>query len=245
MRTIAFPCLLCIGAAAVSGCIVININPAAKPSENAPESKPVVRQRFDGKPQPFNVDFGTWKPGPSEQSGPAAVGRKGDFWNVVGVPWNHAHTESGLKFANGQPSPIRVEMINLGGGWSTGGRVAIDSPMLDNYNYPANNRGGHAKVILHDVPAGTYALYLYSPCYDDYSVRAGGRDYGTKMTSEKNDAMENKEWVEGSQYVKFAAVKVAPGENIEIVIGPSEEVEHLDQVYRDAMIAGMQLVPAS
>jgi hypothetical protein len=59
-------------------------------------------------PERFNVDFGRWRPAPSLQVGPAAAGAKGDFWNTVGVPWDDHHTESGLKFATGKRSPIRV-----------------------------------------------------------------------------------------------------------------------------------------
>ena len=65
------------------------------------------------KPQSFNIDFG-----PSESSrqvGPAAAGRPGDFWNTVSVGFNDHHTATDLLFAKREPSPIEVEMINLGG----------------------------------------------------------------------------------------------------------------------------------
>ena len=121
--------------------------------------------------------------------------------------------------------------------------------MLDSYSYPANNRGGDASVLLHDVPPGTYHLYLYghgtSPqYYGDYTVTVGDHSYGRKTTSKENDVMENTRWVEGSQYVKFSEVKVAKGEKIHVLIQPGGEVESSGRVFSDAMIAGLQLIPA-
>jgi hypothetical protein len=107
-------------------------------------------------PQQLNIDFGVWKPNPSPQTGPAAAGREGDFWNAVAVPGNDAHTESGLKFANGDPSPIQVEMLNLGGSSTAHGRMGVKAPMLNTFNYPVNNRGGNSRVILEQVPPGKY-----------------------------------------------------------------------------------------
>jgi hypothetical protein len=250
MKNAAFPLWLFLGAIPLSGCVVINIHPTAEPGQTTPEPKQAAQGRVDSKPQPFNVDFGVWKPEPSPQVGPAAAGSAGDYWNVVGEPFNHAHTEFGLKFANHQASPIRVEMLNLGGGWSAGKRLGIDSPMLNTYNYPANNRGGNASVILYDVPPGTYNLYLYghgtdAPYYGDYTVKVADHSYGRKTTSKENDAMQNSRWVEGSQYVKFSGLKVDKGERIEILIRPGGEVESSGRVFQDAMIAGLQLIPAT
>jgi hypothetical protein len=179
-------------------------------------------------PQPLNIDFGVWKPNPSPQTGPAAAGREGDFWNAVAVPWNNAHTESGLKSTTGERSPVRVEMNNLGGGWSSGGGMGVKAPMLDTFNYPVNNRGGNSQVILHQVPPGKYDLYLYGHkpeplYYGDYTLTVGGRSYGRKTTFHEDDSGQNTEWVEGSQYVKFAGIKVAPGDKIDILIRPGGE----------------------
>ena len=179
-------------------------------------------------PQPLNIDFGVWKPNPSPQTGPAAAGREGDFWNAVAVPWNNAHIEGGLKSATGDPSPVQVEMINLGGGCSSGGALSVKSPMLDTFNYPVNNRGGNSQVILHQVPPGKYDLYIYGDnpvplYYGDYTLTVGGRSYGRKTTFQEGDSGQSTEWVEGSQYVKFAGVKVAPGDKVEILIRPGGE----------------------
>jgi hypothetical protein len=100
--------------------------------------------------------------------------------------------------------------------------------MLDTFNYPANNRGGNSQVILHQVPPGKYDLYIYGDnpvplYYGDYTLTVGGRSYGRKTTFQEGDSGQSTEWVEGSQYVKFAGVKVAPGDKVEILIRPGGE----------------------
>jgi hypothetical protein len=192
--------------------------------------------------QTFNIDFGPGKDA-SKQVGSAVVGQDGDYWNGVAIGFNNDHTESDLKFANGQPSPIEVQLINLGGGWGNGGKMGVKAPMLDSFNYPANNRGGNSRVILSHVPPGTYSLYLYghgvNPLYyGDYTVSVAGNSYGRKKTSTGSDAAENTSWVEGSQYVRFPAVKVAADENIKILIRPGGWINGIS----DAMICGLQLV---
>ena len=203
----------------------------------------------DVKPQTFNIDFGSGAP--SEQVGPAAAGRAGDFWNTVSVGFNDHHTESDLKFAGGDRSPIEVEMINLGGGWSSSHTLGVKAPMLDTYNYPTGNRGGNSTVILHHVPPGNYTVYIYghgpNPVYyGDYTLTVGTHDYGRKQTSSKMDAIRNTKWVENSQYVKFSKVKVGAGEEIEVLIQPGAQVtDPSGRTFADAMICGMQLIPVS
>jgi tRNA A-37 threonylcarbamoyl transferase component Bud32 len=202
------------------------------------------------RPQRFNVDFGPWRTNKSEQVGPAAAGEAGDFWNTVAVPNNDAHTESGLKSATGGPSPIGVEMLNLGGNWNASGSMGVQSPMLDTFNYPADNHGGDAKVILHHVPPGKYQIFIYGHgteplYYGDYELAVGKRRYGRMTTSHNTDAIQNTNWVEGSQYVCFRGVTVAPGENVMVLIragGPSATPG--GRMVSDAMICGLQLIPA-
>jgi hypothetical protein len=202
-----------------------------------------------GRGQTFNIDFGPGR-GSSKQVGPAAVGRDGDFWNGVAIGFNNDHTESGLKFADGQPSPIEVRLVNLGGGWGNEGKMGVKAPMLDSFNYPANNRGGNSQVILSHVPPGVYSLYLYGHglqplYYGDYAVSVADHDYGRKKTSSGADGAENTSWVEDSQYVRFPAVNMAAGENIEILIRPGGRITVSGgRIVSDAMICGLQLVPA-
>ncbi len=212
----------------------------------------------------FNVDFGVWRPNESKQTGPAAAGNDGDYWNTVGVAWNNDHTESDLKFASGEPSPIQVRMVNLGGGWSNAGLMGVKAPMLDTYNYPAGNQGGNSHVILNEVPAGKYDLYIYGHTrgpvgYGDYTLTVGTHRYGRKTTSNKSDAIEDKTWVEGSQYVKFAGVKVAAGDKVEILIQPGGQLgldaaasdiaptpagqQPVARTWSETTICGLQLVP--
>jgi hypothetical protein len=140
-------------------------------------------------------------------------------------------------------------MLNLGGGWGSGGNMGMDSPMLDTFDYPANNKGGDSKVILHRVPPGKYSVYIYGHgldplYYGDYTLTVGDREYGRKTTSHKWDAVKNTKWVEGSQYVRFSGVKVAAGENIRILIQPGGEVTTPDgRQIQDAIICGLQLIP--
>jgi hypothetical protein len=197
----------------------------------------------------FNIDFGPGKGEPSKQVGPAAVGQDGDFWNTVAIGFNSDHTESGLKFANGQPSEIQARLINLGGGWGGPG-PGVKSPMMDTFNYPVNNQGGNSQVILSHVPAGTYSLYIYghsrtSPSYyGDYQVSVGGRDYGRKKTSENPEMFQSAEWVEDGQYVRFPTVDVGAGEKIEILIRPGGPQTDGGRSFADAIIFGLQLVPS-
>ncbi len=202
----------------------------------------------DTKPQTFDVDFGSSVP--SEQVGPAAAGRPGDFWNPVSEGFNDHYIRSDLKFANGDPSPIAVEMINLGGGWGCMGQMGVKAPMLDHFNYPTGNRGGNSTVILHQVPPGKYTVYIYGHgttalYYGDYTLTVGSKNYGRKQTSHKLDAVRNTQWVQGSQYVKFSNVKVPLGEDVEILIQPGGlSTDALGRTFTDAMIAGLQLIPA-
>jgi beta-lactamase regulating signal transducer with metallopeptidase domain len=223
--------------------------PPSAPGSKLDPSKAArpIAEEADVKPQALNIDFGSGSP--SEQTGPAVVGGASDFWNSVAVPSNDHHTASNLKFAEGDPSPIEVEMINLGGCWSSGSTMGVESPMYNTYNYPTSNRGGNSTVILHHVPPGKYALYIYGHgpdplYYGDYTLTVGTRNYGRKQTSHKRDAMRNTEWVEGSQYVKFSNVKVGEGEEVELLIRPGEQVtDSTGRTFADAMICGLQLVP--
>jgi hypothetical protein len=219
-----------------------------------PSYEPTVPTRAPtvSGPHTFNIEFGVWKPEAARLIGPAADGNQGDLWNVVGVPWKDNHTEVDLKSAQGEWSPIQVTLINLGGGWTNGGRMGNKSPLLDNYNYPQNNQGGNSEVILHKVPPGKYHLYIYGHgndplYYGDYSLRVGTRSFGRKATSNQVDAIENTQWVEGSQYVKFRNVDVAADEDVKIIIHPGGQITKGSDTwsYADAMICGLQLIPVN
>jgi hypothetical protein len=222
-----------------------SVAPVVPVPSPAAAALPVIRE-----PRRFNIDFGVWRPEPSPQVGPAAVGLEGDFWNTVGVPNNDHHIEAGMNFATGEPSAIQVEMINLGGGWGNDGLMRVQSPMLNSFNYPVNNQGGNSQVILHYVPPATYDVYIYghgaksAGYYGDYTLSVGKRKYGRKSTTHGMDAERNTKWVEGSQYVKFSGVKLGVGERMEILIKPGAQVsDDFGRTFADAMICGLQLVP--
>lgn len=199
------------------------------------------------KPQTFNVDFG----GPlvSRQEGPAAAGKAGDVWNAVVEGFNDHFTKADLKFAGGEPSPVEVEMINLGGSWSFSGEMGVKEPVLDTYTYPTGNKGGNSTVILHQVPAGKYNVYIYghgpnAPYYGDYTLSVGEHQYGRKQTSPKKDAGTYTKWAEGIQYVRFSNVRVGAEEEMRILIRPGGQVtDPSGRTFSDAMIAGLQLIP--
>jgi beta-lactamase regulating signal transducer with metallopeptidase domain len=228
---------------AAAGPVLLSIDPATGLSGST-EGVPVRG------PGGFNIDFGVWRPEPSKQVGPAAAGKPGDFWNTVGVPNADHHTESGMRFASGEPSAIQVEMFNLGGGWGNSGLMGVKDPMLDTFNYPVNNQGGNSQVILHQVPPGKYDVYIYghgaksAGYYGDYTLSVGSHKYGRKTTTHGMDAERNTKWVEGSQYVKFSGVKVGPDEKVEILIQPGAQVsDESGRTFADAMICGLQLIP--
>ncbi len=108
----------------------------------------------------FNIDFGPWIPKgeTSGQEGPAATGHENDFWNIVGIPWSNYHRVERMIYASGDSSTIQVELKNLGGAWSSQGKMGVKSPMLDSYHYPMNNQGGNSEVILHKVYPGRWAV---------------------------------------------------------------------------------------
>ena len=226
MKRLLFPFSLCVVGITLTGCLVSHV-PREAPAQSDSSTTTAANHV---QPPMLNIDFGVWKPNLSLQTGPAAAGREGDFWNVVAVPWNNAHTESGLKFATGEPSPIQVEMINLGGGWSFDGHMGVKAPMLDTFNYPVNNQGGNSQVILHQVPPGKYDVYIYGhgtdpQYYGDYTLTVGNHGYGRKTTLHAGDSGQKPEWVEGSQYVKFTGVEVAAGQKIEILIQPGGQFQ--------------------
>ena len=221
--------------------------PAEEPEASSKPHKLTAAELSDVKPRPFNVDFGGSDP--SDQVGPAAVGKEGDFWNAVAKGFNDHHTESGLSFADHEPSPIEVEMINLGGAWSFHGAMGINSPMMDHYTYPTGNKGGNSEVILRNVPPGKYSVYIYghgphAAYYGDYTLGVGGHNYGRKQTTPKVEAGKYTEWEEGIQYVRFSNVKVGPEEDMDILIRPGGQVtDGSGRSFSDAMICGLQLIP--
>ena len=58
------------------------------------------------------------------------------------------------------------------------------------------------------------------------------------------DPILNTYWVEGSQYVKFSNVDVYSSEIMRIFIQPGGQVSDGARTFSDAMICGLQIVPA-
>jgi hypothetical protein len=238
----------------LAGCVVVYVadrKPCPECSPGKAETAAFAEKKARGPGFTlFNVDFGPSREIDSTQTGAAVVGKNGDHWNTVARPFDDHHTEDALKWADAKPCPIKVEMLNLGGAWGFRGGLGLDSAMLDNFNYPANNKGGNSRVILHDVPAGTYDLYIYGhgdqPNYfGDYSVKSGAVDYGRKTTYAPDNSGQETQWIENRQYVRFSGLEVKAGDSIEILIRPGRPVKaDYGRMISDAMIAGLQLVSA-
>jgi hypothetical protein len=198
----------------------------------------------------FNIDFGPDRGTPSKKTGAAAAGQPGDYWNTVAIGFNSNHIETGLKFANGEASPIAVALNNLGGGWGNDDKLGIHDPMMNSFNYPVNNQGGSSLVTLYNVSPGSYDIYVYGHgtdpnYYGDYQVTVGDHDYGRKQTTHGADAVENTKWVEGSQFVRFKDVNVGKDDILMIHIQPGGTVtDRGGRTFADAMICGLQLIPA-
>lgn len=225
------------------------LSPVAAQGEPDVRSEVGALQQQQNQPglQRMNIDFGPWRPAPSEQTGPAAVGLPGDFWNTSAIAWNDDHTEGGMKWSNSEPSEIKVRMVNLAGGWGCNHQLGVKDPMLDNFNYPQNNQGGDSLVVLSNLQDGLYDLYLYgkgtNPVYvGDYEVKVNGRSKGRKAVSKEFNAVTATSWVENGQYVKFAGFAVEPGENIEVLIRPGGVVSDGGHTFADSVISGLQLV---
>jgi hypothetical protein len=199
-------------------------------------------------PKLLNIDFGAYTFNGSTKTGPAVVGSSGDFWNAVQIPGCSLFNRNNLSSADHSISPVVVEIQNLTGAWSSAGndgwpglpRLGLADNMLYDYGYSMSS-GSTASVILRNITAGDYNLYLYNktPAADqngDYTVTVGSRDYGRKTTSADTSSPTATQWQEGNQYVVFP-ITVNAGDAVSILIQPSlNSMQH-------AQISGLQLAP--
>ena len=162
--------------------------------------------------------------------GAGAVGQgAGDVWNFSsrddgsgGFLVNNAVTN--LKLADGAATTVGLVINNAPGAWFNGSSDA----MYNSYLYPFS---GNASVIVTNLSAGTYELYVYS--HDgNYQLSAGGVSYGTK-TCRDNAPSGPAVWQEGRQYVRYTGVVVGAGQTLTVTVRPG-----LDGY---AIIAGLQL----
>jgi hypothetical protein len=133
-------------------------------------------------------------------------------------------------------------LVNLAGGWSNNGMMGVRDAMYDTYNYPQDNQGGNAGVVLRHVPSGEYHIYIYGhesypQSCDDYTLYLGSRELGRKQTVSSVAAIDARTWEEGVQYVKFSDVPISEETEVRIFIRPGASGAC------DSLINGLQLVP--
>jgi hypothetical protein len=92
--------------------------------------------------------------------------------------------------------------------------------MLDSYNYRSTTRG-NSQVILYNVLAGRYQASHLRAMEDPGISGTTALMVGVTTTVAANvhqaDAIENTDWVEGSQYVRFDR-SVATGQTVEVSV---------------------------
>jgi glucodextranase-like protein len=179
----------------------------------------------------FNVDFSGATP---SEVGQAAVGiGSSDHWNDVhSEDSTYAHVSNLADYAN-QPSTVGLTVLNAPGGygWSVGDQ------MYSGYEYPWD--GGNITVLLTDLPAGNYDLYLYghgpvSNANTIFQLWSGERDFSLRGTTIWGSGWNSAVWDEGQQYVVFHDVSVNANDTVTIVAG------HNDLTY--SHLNGMQIV---
>jgi Bacterial Ig domain/Immunoglobulin domain/Immunoglobulin I-set domain len=185
--------------------------------------------------QLINVDFAAGTV--SGEVGLAATGQTAnDFWNLYSRDDGNGGYRSfggvgNLKFADGTVSTAGLTVANAPGAWGNG----VSDVMYQDYLYPFD--GGNITVMVTNLDAGTYEIYLYghAPSNDGnstYTLTVGGVSYGSLTTSPTG--WNSTVWQEGAQYVVFRNVVItSTGTPVQVVVSPSAS--------SFAIIAGMQL----
>ena len=168
----------------------------------------------------------------SDKVGLAAIGQgASDLWTGSYFPYQYLSTNSNLPWSDNTASGISLVIANAPGDWANG---AID-PMLRTYTY---SYSGAITLTLTNVPAGSYALYLYGPgpTTDDsiFSVTSPSNGLGTLSTGPN---WQSSTWSNGAQYVVFPGLSVSTGQPVTVDV----QVDSLNY----ALVSGLQLLPYS
>lgn len=164
----------------------------------------------------INVNFGghlTPEGLNSNKTGLAAIGRStNDLWNFysrdsASGEWKRDGALSNLQQADGTITAAGLEVQNLPGAWYN---TAVDT-MYHGFLYP---QSGSATLLVTNLPAGQYDVYLYSG-QGAFQMLVGAADYGILGTHDAPLANPQM-WREGLQYVRFAGVQVAAGQTMTI-----------------------------
>lgn len=219
-----------VGAAGLYAVRVTNTD-AAITSSNAPLT--VVRFASNAL---LNVNLGghlTPEGLNSNKTGLAAVGRTtNDLWNfysrdTASGQWKRDGALSNLQQADGTVTAAGIEVHNLAGAWYN---AAVDT-MYHGFLYP---QSGSATLLVTNLPAGQYDVYLYSG-QGGFQLRVGAADYGIRGAYDA--PMVNPQmWRESRQYVRFAGVQVAAGQTVAIRLFPGAG--------GSAAVSGLQIAAA-
>jgi hypothetical protein len=101
--------------------------------------------------------------------------------------------------------------------------------MYNTYVYPFN--GGNATVMVTNLAAGKYDLYVYGPD-GNYQLTVGPTNYGVKTTWDQ-PVINPPLWQEGRQYALYRGVSVGSGQGVILTVRPG--------VGGYAVISGMQI----
>jgi len=168
----------------------------------------------------INVNFGghlTPEGLSSNKVGVAASGQTtNDLWNfysrdTASGQWKQDGALSSLQRADGAVTAAGIEVHNLPGAWFNG---AIDT-MYHGYLYP---QSGNATLLMTNLPAGQYDVYLYSG-QGNFQLQVGSVDYGVRTTYDV-PIVNPQMWREGVQYARFTSVQVATGQAVRVSLLP-------------------------
>ncbi|HXP62337.1 MAG TPA: hypothetical protein VN829_17705 [Dongiaceae bacterium] len=170
----------------------------------------------------------------NDEVGLAAIGHStNDFWTGAYFPYSYSSSINNLLWSDNAQSGINLQILNAPGDWANG---AID-PMLRTYTYSYTGQGD-ITLTLSNVPAGTYALYLYGhgPTTDNsrFAVTSPSNGLGTLSTGTN---WQSSTWSNGAQYVLFPGLNVSSGQAVTVDV----QVDSLNY----ALVSGLQLLPYS
>jgi hypothetical protein len=169
----------------------------------------------------IDINFGAHQsPGlDANKVGLAATGLTvGDFWNFYSRDDGQGHwlvngVLPNLRFTDGSASSAGLIVSNAPGCWADGSSDA----MYNTYIYPFD--GGNTTVMVTNLAAGQYDLYVYGP-NGTYQLTAGGTSYGPR-TSFDWPVINPTVWQEGRQYAAYRGVLVGAGQVVKVTVLPN------------------------
>gem|GEM_PF-5949542 len=162
------------------------------------------------------------------KTGPAAIGHgPNDYWNLYsrdvpgtgGSKWRQSGVLQDMKWSDGTPSPVGLEVQNAAGAWFTDS----PDPMMYSYLYPLS-KTGNITMTFTALPPGTYEVYVYAHGQPDIensqiSVSSAGIQLGPLATTVQ-PGWNTSNWQDGIQYVCFKNVSVVPNQPLIVTSAP-------------------------